>query len=238
MSRNGGGDGGSLLQVRIAGGAAYADTAGGPARGGPAPLSPMETACRFCPPDQAPRGAPPVLVGSPASLVSVATDARRSGVGRLRLTTEAQIDVADYVRAVRDGVPGMRVAMDCRPAEAYVLSSLAAAGVTDVGIHIGSLDDDVRARGSGGAAVLPLSRYERAWDEAVRVFGRYRVTTCLVVGAGENPGDLVAGAARLIARGVAPIVVPYQASTDALVPWIGHAVSDMLRTVGAAGPPH
>ncbi|TQS46307.1 radical SAM protein [Cryptosporangium phraense] len=221
MSRNGGKDGGSVLRVRIA---RPVDR--------PAPADTRASVCRFCPSALTSAESQPLPVRSPAQLVLLARDAWEDGLARMWLTAEVPDDVPHYVRAVRDDVPGMRVAVDCGPADACVLHQLRTAGVTDVGIHIGSLDDDVRARDSDAEAV-PLSGYERAWDEAVRVFGRYRVTTCLVVGAGENPGDLVSGAARLIARGVQPVVVPYRAGTDALVRWAGQAVADMLRTVGA-----
>jgi biotin synthase-related radical SAM superfamily protein len=44
----------------------------------------------------------------------------------------------------------------------------------------------------------------------VRVFGRNRVSTYLLVGLGEDPDELVHGAQRLIAMGVYPFVVPYR----------------------------
>jgi len=44
----------------------------------------------------------------------------------------------------------------------------------------------------------------------VRVFGPNRVSTYLLVGLGEDPDELVAGAERLIAMGVYPFVVPYR----------------------------
>ncbi|MBO0820640.1 MAG: hypothetical protein J2P26_07285, partial [Nocardiopsaceae bacterium] len=40
------------------------------------------------------------------------------------------------------------------------------------------------------------------------VFGRNRVSTYLLIGLGEDPDDLVAGASGLIDRGVYPFVVP------------------------------
>lgn len=55
---------------------------------------------------------------------------------------------------------------------------------------------------------MPLADYERAWDEAVRVFGRNRVSTYLLIGLGENPDDLVRAAKTLIGRGVCPFLVP------------------------------
>ena len=50
----------------------------------------------------------------------------------------------------------------------------------------------------------------------MRLFGRNRVSTYLLVGLGEDPDELVAGAGRLIERGVYPFVVPYR-------PLAGHA---------------
>jgi radical SAM protein (TIGR04043 family) len=84
----------------------------------------------------------------------------------------------------------------------------------------------VRQRWMPGKSTVPLADYEAAWDEAVRVFGRNRVSTYLLIGMGENPDELVAGAARLIERGVYPFVVP-------LRPMVG----TLARRDGVAPPP-
>jgi hypothetical protein len=59
-----------------------------------------------------------------------------------------------------------------------------------------------------GKGSIPLHEYERAWEEAVRVFGWNKVSTYLLIGLGEDPDDLVSAAASLIRRGVYPFVVP------------------------------
>ncbi len=61
-----------------------------------------------------------------------------------------------------------------------------------------------------GKGAVPMAEYEAAWDHAVRVFGRNQVSTYLLIGLGEDPDDLVAGAAGLIDRGVYPFVVPFR----------------------------
>lgn len=223
---------GPLLLVRV-----------DPASPGRALRSAEPLSCGFCPPAQATGGGRTVTVRTPAELTAAAIDARPAGLRWVLLTTGPGTGVAgpltEYVQVVRSGFPELRVEVECRlPTDLRGLGALAAAGVTDVGIHVGPLDDEVRARRTGDGAALSLASYERAWDEAVRVFGRYRVSTCLVVGAGEHPGELVAGAARLIARGVHPVVVPADddgptTATAPLVRWIGQAVTDMLRAVGA-----
>ena len=45
---------------------------------------------------------------------------------------------------------------------------------------------------------------------ALAAFGPNRVSTYLLVGLGEDPDELVAGAERLIERGIYPFVVPYR----------------------------
>ncbi len=91
-----------------------------------------------------------------------------------------------------------------------VLQDLYDAGARSIGIHVESLDDDVRRRLMPGKGSVPLAEYRAAWREAVRVFGWNQVSTYLLVGLGEDPDELVAGAAELIAMGVYPFVVPFR----------------------------
>jgi hypothetical protein len=84
-----------------------------------------------------------------------------------------------------------------------------------------------------------MAEYEAAWDEAVRVFGRNRVSTYLLIGLGEDPDELVAGAERLIERGVYPFVVPLRpmlgtlARTDGVVAPEPSLVRDITARVAA-----
>lgn len=67
-----------------------------------------------------------------------------------------------------------------------------------------------------GKATVSLAEYRAAWRLAVRVFGANRVSTYLLVGLGEDPDELVAGARELIAMGVYPFVVPYRPLSGSL----------------------
>jgi radical SAM protein (TIGR04043 family) len=99
-----------------------------------------------------------------------------------------------------------------------------------------------------GKASVPMAAYEAAWDEAVRLFGRNRVSTYLLIGLGEDPDELVAGAARLIERGVYPFVVPFRplagtlarrdglpGPAPSLVRDVTSRVAALLRAAGMAG---
>ena len=98
--------------------------------------------------------------------------------------------------------------------------------MTAIGIHVESLDQEVRERWTPGKATVPLEDYEAAWAEAVRVFGANRVSTFLLIGLGENPDVLVKGAECLIAMGVYPFVVPYRPLKGALAYADGRACAE------------
>jgi radical SAM protein (TIGR04043 family) len=178
-----------------------------------------DTRCRFCAIEQSLRAGATTAVKTPAQLAEVAEAAvRLDGVRQAVLTTGTSTGrdrgarhLARCVRAVKAAVPDLPVQVQCEPPEDLAaLAELRAAGADAVGIHVESLDDAVRARWTPGKATVPLAGYWAAWHEAVRLFGRNRVSTYLLVGLGEDPDELVAGAARLIEAGVYPFVVPFR----------------------------
>jgi len=191
--------------------------------------------CRFCTIEESLRGGATVAAKTPAQLAEVAEAAvRLDGVRQMVMTTGTTAGpdrgarvLARCVRAVRDAVPALPIQVQLEPpADLSTLAELRDAGAVAVGIHVESLDDEVRRRWMPGKATVPLAAYEAAWDEAVRVFGRNRVSTYLLIGLGEDPDELVAGAGRLIERGVYPFVVPFR-------PMLG----TLARRDGATAPP-
>jgi radical SAM protein (TIGR04043 family) len=157
--------------------------------------------------------------------------------------------LARSVRAVLDAVPGLPIQVQCEPpADLAWLAELRRAGATAIGIHVESLDDEVRRRWMPGKSTVPLAHYEAAWKAAVREFGRNRVSTYLLIGLGEDPDELVAGAARLIDLGVYPFAVPFRpllgtlarregapAPSAALVRDVTERVAALLRAAGMSG---
>ncbi|MTV25496.1 MSMEG_0568 family radical SAM protein [Nitriliruptoraceae bacterium ZYF776] len=191
--------------------------------------------CRFCAIEASLRAGATTGVKTPRQLAEVATAAvELDGVRQVVLTTGTSPGpdrgaryLARCVAAIHEAVPQLPVQVQCEPpADLEVLTLLRDAGTTAIGIHVESLDDDVRLRWMPGKATVPLTDYEAAWDEAVRVFGRNHVSTYLLVGLGEDPDELVAGATRLIARGVYPFVVPYRPLAGTLAVRDGHPAPD------------
>ena len=159
---------------------------------------------------------------------------RLDGVRQMVMTTGTSTGrdrgarhLARCVRAVLDAVPGLPIQVQCEPPDDLsALQELKDAGAVSIGIHVESMDDDVRRRWMPGKANVPLSAYRVAWREAVRLFGRNQVSTYLLIGLGEHPDELVEGARELIDLGVYPFVVPFRPIAGTL------AVGD-----GAVAPP-
>jgi radical SAM protein (TIGR04043 family) len=214
--------------------------------------------CRFCTIEESLTAGSTVAAKTPAQLAEVAAAAvRLDGVRQLVMTTGTTAGpdrgarhLARCVRAVHAAVPGLPIQVQIEPpvGDLSVISELHEAGATAIGIHVESMDDSVRARWMPGKSTVPLREYERAWDEAVAVFGWNRVSTYLLVGLGEDPDDLVRGAASLIARGVYPFVVPMRpmagtlarrdgavAPPLSLVHDVTSRVAELLRAAGMTG---
>jgi radical SAM protein (TIGR04043 family) len=178
-----------------------------------------QTRCRFCSIEESLRSGATTAVKSPAQLAEVAEAAvRLDGARQLVMTTGTSTGrdrgarhLARCVRAVKEVVPALPIQVQCEPPEDLAaLQELHSAGADAIGIHIESMDDEVRQRWMPGKATVPVSAYWAAWRRAIDLFGRNRVSTYLLVGLGEDADDLVSGAADLIAAGVYPFVVPFR----------------------------
>ncbi|SFB03501.1 MSMEG_0568 family radical SAM protein [Cellulomonas marina] len=199
--------------------------------------------CRFCAIEASLAAGATTAVKTPAQLAEVAAAAvRLDGVRSMVMTTgtsrgtdRGAKHLARCVRAVLEAVPGLPVQVQCEPpTDLSVLQDLRDAGAVSIGIHVESLDDAVRARWTPGKSRVPLAAYREAWAEAVRVFGRNQVSTYLLVGLGEDPDELVAGAAELVAMGVYPFVVPFRPLRGTLavdVDGVGAPPADVVERV-------
>ncbi|MDQ6744422.1 MAG: MSMEG_0568 family radical SAM protein [Actinomycetota bacterium] len=178
-----------------------------------------ETRCRFCTIEESLRAGSTVQVKRPEQLAEVATAAvALDGVRQMVMTTGTSGGVdrgakhlARCVRAVKRATPGLPIQVQLEPPlDLGWIDRLQEAGAEAIGIHVEALDEAVRERWTPGKATVSLKRYEEAWARALLVFGANRVSTYLLVGLGEDPEELVAGAERLIELGVYPFVVPHR----------------------------
>ncbi|MFI6467159.1 MSMEG_0568 family radical SAM protein [Streptomyces sp. NPDC050538] len=213
--------------------------------------------CRFCTIEESLRSGTTVAAKTPAQLAEVAQAAvRLDGIKQMVMTTGTTTgpdrgarNLVRSVRAVLEAVPGLPIQVQCEPpGDLAWIRALHDAGATTIGIHVESLDDEVRRRWMPGKSTVPMAEYEAAWDEAVRVFGRNRVSTYLLVGLGEDPDELIAGAGELIHRGVYPFIVPFRpmagtlaardgipAPSAELLTYVTEGVAAKLRAAGMNG---
>jgi radical SAM protein (TIGR04043 family) len=213
--------------------------------------------CKFCAIEDSLTAGNTTAVKSPAQLAEVAAAAvRLDGVTQMVMTTgtsngrdRGAKHLARCVKAVREAAPGLAIQVQCEPpADLQTITDLHDAGAASIGIHVESMDDDVRSRWMPGKSSVPMSEYWAAWTEAVRVFGRNQVSTYLLVGLGEDPDEMVSAAGDLIDAGVYPFIVPFRplagtlaARDGATAP--GHAqladvtgrVADLLTRAGMFG---
>ena len=215
------------------------------------------TRCRFCTIEESLRTGATIRVKRPEQLTEVALAAwRLDGVTQMVMTTgtsngpdRGARHLARCVAAVSTALPMLPIQAQIEPpVELDWIDRLKAAGADAIGIHIESLDPEVRRRWTPGKATVPVARYEEAWRRAVAVFGANRVSTYLLVGLGEDPDELIAGARALIALGVYPFVVPYRplegslafaegvpAPSADVLQHVTRAVASALRAAGMRG---
>ena len=187
--------------------------------------------CRFCAIEESLNQGSTIAVKSPAQIAEVAKAAfELDGITQMVMTTgtsngrdRGATHLARCVRAVREVLPDLPIQVQCEPpADLVTIQDLYDAGARSIGIHVESLDDDVRHRWMPGKGSVPLEEYRAAWREAVRVFGHNQVSTYLLVGLGEDPDELVAGAQELIDMGVYPFVVPFRPLAGTLATDVDH----------------
>ena len=197
--------------------------------------------CRFCAIEQSLEQGSTVAVKTPQQIAEVALAAHRlDGITQMVMTTgtsngrdRGATHLARCVRAVREVLPDLPIQVQCEPpADLRTITDLYDAGARSIGIHVESLDDDVRRAWMPGKSTVSLQEYREAWREAVRVFGHNQVSTYLLVGLGEDPDELVAGARELIDMGVYPFVVPFRPLAGTLATDVDHVPAPAAADVG------
>lgn len=196
--------------------------------------------CRFCAIEASLDAGLTVAVKTPAMLAEVAEAAvRLDGVTSMVMTTgtsngwdRGAKHLARCVRAVKAAAPDLEIQVQCEPpADLRAITDLYDAGARSIGIHVESMDDEVRARWMPGKSRVSMDEYRAAWREAVRVFGWNQVSTYLLVGLGEDPDELVEGAQELIDMGVYPFVVPFRPLKGTLATDVDHVPAPNRRVL-------
>jgi len=90
------------------------------------------------------------------------------------------------------------------------LQRLKSSGVDALGVHIETFDPEIFKKVTPGKAMIGLDKYIETWKEAVNVFGRWSVSTYVLVGMGEKIETVLDGAELCAEIGVYPFIVPFR----------------------------
>ena len=174
------------------------------------------TRCRFCALGKSLQAGDTIARKTPAQLVEVAQAAKRlDGVSHVTLTSgttprrdEGILYIGQCAGAITEAT-GLPVQIQFEPPEDFSLfETLHGLNVANVSMHVESLDEQIRRRMTPGKAEISLSTYFEAFEKAVAVFGRNRVSTYVILGLGEDRDATLARSLELVDMGVYPNIVP------------------------------
>lgn len=178
--------------------------------------------CRFCAIGLSLERGATIHTKTPQQLAEVAAAAKAlDGARHVTLTsgtTEPADDGALYLgrcaRAIRQSADLPTEIQFEPPRDKAVFAELRRMGVADVGMHIESFDPAARARYTPGKAAVSVDDYFAAFEEAVAVFGKNRVSTFVICGLGEDEELTKTMCRRAAAMGVYPYIAPLRPMRD------------------------
>ncbi len=134
------------------------------------------------------------------------------------------------VKAIRDAVPGARMAVEEVPPEQNsYLDALLEAGADVVLMNWEVFDERLRQQYCPGKSKLVTrERMQESLEYAVEIFGRGNVTSCLIAGL-EPRESTMEGARFLSGLGVIPSILPYRPITGKISPEIRLNPDDLLE---------
>ena len=162
--------------------------------------------CRFCP--------VPKLRGEvkvPNEILRLVEEAKRTGqLKAISLTSGVEKSPEDEVRKAVSIVKALRALYDL-PIGVSVYPTdtsseeLKQAGATEIKYNVETMDQEIFARVCPG---LMLNYILKSLEEAVKIFGKNRVSSNFILGLGESDECVVEGVTRLAEMGVIPNLRP------------------------------
>ena len=176
-----------------------------------------ETSCQFCAIEESLKYDTTIGFKKPHHLAEVAKKAvELDGITQFIMTTgtPASSDrgakiLFESVSAVAQSVT-IPIQVQCEPPDDFEwFQRLKNAGASSIGMHLEAVTDRVRNAIMPGKAEVSLKYYFKAFQSAVKVFGKGNVSTYILAGLGDTQEEILDMSKRLIAIGVYPFVVPF-----------------------------
>ncbi len=177
--------------------------------------------CKFCAIGQSLAAGRTIAHKTPAQLAEVARAAvLLDGVKHMVMTTgtppgsdRGAAVLAESAFAIKAAIPdpaGLPIQGQCEPPDDDAwFQRMRDAGIDTLGMHLEVITPALRETIMPGKAQVPVSRYMRAFEAAVKVFGRGQVSTYVLAGLGDTRETILQTSEQLLQLGVYPFVVPF-----------------------------
>ncbi|MBD3406378.1 MAG: radical SAM protein [Candidatus Lokiarchaeota archaeon] len=173
--------------------------------------------CKFCTIPHSYQSKDALLEKTPEQFVEVLQAALNEGVVKDILMTTGTPDADDVgierilsvVRAIRE-ISDIPVGVQFEPPiDAEKIHEVYKVGVNAVGIHIESIDPDIRAKYCPGKTEYgSYELYMKSWKLALDLFGKGNVSTFILYGLGEDLSLTLSKLNEIASTGVLPVITP------------------------------
>ncbi|MDA2920202.1 MSMEG_0568 family radical SAM protein [Desulfobacterota bacterium AH_259_B03_O07] len=174
--------------------------------------------CKFCGIELTLKDRSTVVFKDARSLVETISCAKEiDGITNIVFTTGVARDeekalrkYAEICREVK-GKVGLPIQLQIIPPEDLGwLRRLKEAGVDALGVHIETFDPEVFEKVTPGKARIGFDKYIETWKKAIEIFGRWQISTYILIGLGEKIHTVTDGASLCADIGVYPFIVPFR----------------------------
>ncbi|MDW8040642.1 MAG: radical SAM protein [Nitrososphaerota archaeon] len=160
-------------------------------------------------------------------LESLAEAARNGGIKRICIQALNYPEVFATIQAIVEALARcvkVPISVSCQPLNPENIKRLAEAGAERVGIPLDAATEEIfdKVKGLSAGGPYEMRKQLALLEEAVKVFGKGRVATHLIVGLGETEKEMVLMIQKCVDMGVLPALF-------AFTPVAGTAMEDMKQ---------
>jgi radical SAM protein (TIGR04043 family) len=177
-------------------------------------------ACKFCGIQLSLEYETTTLEKTAEQISEVITQAKKEGrCSHMTLTTgtydtedKGALKYIEVLRGLKKNHPDIPLHIQIEPMEDLTyITRLKEAGADTIGIHLETLDEDLRKKITPGKAKIPRELFEKNWKDSVKIFGKNQVDTFILVGFEDPPRISLQKLEKVITLGVIPFITPVRA---------------------------
>lgn len=174
-------------------------------------------ACAFCGIELSLIQGNTILEKTPQQMIEVIAMAKKEGrCSHMTLTsgTEEGKDKGakryiELLKEIKKYFPDLPLHVQIEPLDEFnYLYDLKNAGADTIGIHIETINEQIRKKITPGKSHIPYSTFKENWQKAVDIFGKNQVETFILTGFGESNEVLIKKLEEVISIGVIPFITP------------------------------